>query len=46
MLKLYYKIGYELTVLTAKTTVSEVLDENNIVLDENSKKQYQNLVKK
>lgn len=29
--------GYELTVLTAKNTVKEVLDENNIVLDENQK---------
>ena len=29
--------GYELTVLTAKSTVKEVLDENNIILDENQK---------
>lgn len=35
--KVVLQNGYELTVLTAKTTVSEVLDENNIVLDENQK---------
>lgn len=29
--------GYELTVLTAKSTISEVLEENNIVLDDNQK---------
>ena len=27
--------GYEMTVLTAKTTVDEVLEENNIILEEN-----------
>lgn len=29
--------GYELTVLTSKTTVSDILNENNIVLNENQK---------
>lgn len=29
--------GYELTVLTSKTKVSEILDENSIILDENVK---------
>ncbi|MCI8616804.1 MAG: hypothetical protein HFJ60_00835 [Clostridia bacterium] len=29
--------GYEMTVLTAKTTVDEVLEENNIILEENKK---------
>lgn len=35
--KVVLQNGYELTVLTAKSTISEVLDENNIVLDENQK---------
>lgn len=35
--KIVLQNGYELTVLTAKSTISEVLDENNIVLDENQK---------
>lgn len=29
--------GYDLVVMTAKTTVAEVLNENNIILDENQK---------
>ncbi len=35
--KIVLQNGYELTVLTAKSTIREVLDENNIVLDENQK---------
>ena len=35
--KIVLQNGYELTVLTAKSTISEVLDENNIVLNENQK---------
>ena len=35
--KIILQNGYELTVLTAKSTINEVLDENNIVLDENQK---------
>ena len=35
--KIVLQNGYELTVLTAKSTISEVLDENNIILDENQK---------
>lgn len=35
--KIVLKNGYELTVLTAKNTVKEVLDENNIILDDNQK---------
>ena len=35
--KVVLQNGYELTVLTAKSTVSEVLDENNIVLEESQK---------
>jgi 3D (Asp-Asp-Asp) domain-containing protein len=35
--KIVLQNGYELTVLTAKTTVSEVLAENNITLDETEK---------
>lgn len=35
--KIILQNGYELTVLTAKSTVSEVLEENNIILDENQK---------
>ena len=36
-IKIILQNGYELTALTSKTTVSEVLQENNIVLDENQK---------
>lgn len=36
-IKIVLQNGYELTVLTAKSNVSEILDENNIVLDENQK---------
>ena len=35
--KVVLQNGYELTVLTAKSTVNEILDENNIVLEENQK---------
>lgn len=35
--KIVLQNGYELTVLTAKSTINEVLDENNIVLNENQK---------
>lgn len=35
--KIVLQNGYELTVLTAKSTISEILDENNIVLNENQK---------
>ena len=35
--KIVLQNGYELTVLTAKSKVSEILDENNIVLDEKQK---------
>lgn len=35
--KVVLQNGYELTVLTSKTTVSEVLNENNIVLEEDQK---------
>lgn len=35
--KVVLQNGYELTVLTSKSKVSEVLDENNIVLEENQK---------
>ena len=35
--KIELQNGYELTVLTAKTTVNEILDENNIILNENQK---------
>ena len=35
--KIVLQNGYELTALTSKSTVSEVLEENNIVLDENQK---------
>ena len=31
------KNGYELSVLTSKSTVGEILDENNIIIDENQK---------
>ena len=36
-IKIVLQNGYELTVLTSKATVNEILDENNIVLDENQK---------
>lgn len=36
-IKIILQNGYELTVLTAKSTVGEVLDENNIILEENQK---------
>ena len=36
-IKIILQNGYELTVLTSKTTVNEILEENNIVLDENQK---------
>lgn len=36
-IKIVLQNGYELTVLTSKTTVDEILEENNIVLDENQK---------
>lgn len=35
--RIILKNGYELSVLTSKGTVSEVLEENNIVIDENQK---------
>lgn len=35
--KIVLQNGYELTVLTAKSTISEILEENNIILDENQK---------
>ncbi len=40
-IKIILQNGYEMTALTSKTTVSEVLEENNIVLKRRSKKQYQ-----
>ena len=36
-IKIVLQNGYELTVLTSKTTVNEILEENNIVLNENQK---------
>ncbi len=36
-IKIVLQNGYELTALTSKLTVSEILEENNIVLDENQK---------
>lgn len=36
-IKVVLQNGYELTVLTRKATISEILDENNIVLEENQK---------
>ena len=36
-IKIVLQNGYELTVLTSKTTVNEILEEDNIVLDENQK---------
>lgn len=35
--KIVLQNGYEMTVLTSKSTISEILDENNIMLDENQK---------
>lgn len=35
--KIILQNGYEMTALTAKATVSEILEENNIVLEENQK---------
>lgn len=35
--KIVLQNGYELTVLTSKSTVSDILDENNIILEENQK---------
>lgn len=35
--KIVLQNGYEMTVLTGKETVSDILDENNIVLEENQK---------
>lgn len=36
-IKIVLQNGYELTALTSKSTVGEILEENNIVLDENQK---------
>ena len=36
-IKIVLNNGYELTVLTSKTTVADVLKENNIILDDNEK---------
>ena len=36
-IKIVLQNGYELTVLTSKETVDEILNENNIVLDESQK---------
>ncbi len=35
--KIILQNGYEMTVLTSKTKVSEILEENNIILEENQK---------
>lgn len=35
--KILLRNGYEMTVLTSKTKVSEILEENNILLEENEK---------
>ena len=35
--KIVLQNGYEMTALTSKTKVSEILEENNIVLNENQK---------
>ena len=32
--KIVLQNGYELTVLTAKSAISEILEENNIILDD------------
>ena len=36
-IKIILKNGYELTTLTSKSTVSDILDENNIIIDDNEK---------
>lgn len=36
-IKIVLQNGYEMTVLTSKTKVSEILEENNIILEENQK---------
>ena len=36
-IKIMLQNGYEMTVLTSKTKVSEILEENNIILTENQK---------
>ncbi|MCF0126470.1 MAG: G5 domain-containing protein [Clostridia bacterium] len=36
-IKIILQNGYEMTVLTGKTNVKEILDENNIILEENQK---------
>ena len=35
--KIVLQNGYEMTILTSKTKVSEILEENNIILEENQK---------
>ena len=35
--KIILQNGYEMTALTSKTKVSEILEENNIILEENQK---------
>ena len=35
--KIILQNGYEMTVLTSKTKVSQILEENNIILEENQK---------
>ena len=37
VVKIILKNGYELTALTSKSTVSEILDENNIILEDDEK---------
>lgn len=36
-IKIILRNGYEMTVLTSKTKVSDILEENNIILEENQK---------
>lgn len=36
-IKIVLQNGYEMTILTSKTKVSEILEENNIILEENQK---------
>ena len=36
-IKIILQNGYEMTVLTSKATINEILDENNIILNENQK---------
>ena len=36
-IKITLQNGYEMTVLTSKTKVSDILEENNIILEENQK---------